>query len=184
MIQYTSNTFGIFQFPTYDPKRQTTTEFTLSSIPLLNRALRITDYGETETLKQLTGEVKQEKARASLEERNIISKNLKSAMNKSDEEALEIAKKTANEVIGKEPSTSEEWTRARRIVKKFMSSIAFGKEDVRVDALIEAASNDEKIVLLRRYRKEMSAEEWLKLKQAVQKYKLVSAEAWNKALED
>lgn len=48
MVEWTINNTGITNFSSYDPSKRTSTEVTVQSTPILNRLLRISDYGMTE----------------------------------------------------------------------------------------------------------------------------------------
>lgn len=62
MVRWTVNEFGLAQFATHDPSEQTTFEVTLQATPLLNRLVRVSDFGLIESDKEAVTNMERERA--------------------------------------------------------------------------------------------------------------------------
>ena len=158
MLQWTMNTLGLSQFTTYDPSKNTTTETILKMTPL-NGVIKISDYGLIEKSNKITTEVKKQSAQQTLEDRKIIDKYVKkysTQWKNGDADEKDIADEATEEILGHYPETDEEIARQKSMRIKMKRALKIGAYDVRYDNLMYAASNKEKIAILKVYQSSMN----------------------------
>ena len=78
------------------------------------------------------------------------------------------------DVLGHAVSNKDEKRRATNIRKKFKISIEKGKSDPKINAMISAYTNEEKVTLLRVYKEIMSEKDFEVLRRELLKYKIIS----------
>ncbi len=151
------------------------------------RFVKVSDYGQTETLNQIKANVQQEQSRERLDENEVINKYIKDAQGSQDE--VNIQKLTAEnkkalveEILGGPPKSADDVTRAGNIVKKYQIGLQRGEADPNVNALINASTNDEKIQLVKEMKDRLSTAEFNKLRITSLKYKIASDEVFIKAI--
>lgn len=179
MVQWTTNTLGVSSFATYDTHKNTGVETFMQTAPFFNRLFKISNYGETEQLREIKSEVKKEVAQRTLKEREIVEKYVQEAT-KDGKPSMFYMTKFANKAIkdalgGHMPRNDEEKKTADRIEKKF--KVLIKKElnnDPRILSLIDAVSSDEKKAILKEIKKDMSSEEWSKIRTLLLKDKIVT----------
>jgi len=128
---------------------------------IIGRFLKITDYGTKETTAKVSGEVRSERARRTIDDRKVVNKYVQEAVRRGlgRISARELERDMIQEVIGHYPlKTKEEAARASALRTKFRSARLKGVGDIYVDSIVDAQSNEEKIELLKRYRAEMEAD--------------------------
>jgi len=154
MLMWTVNQSGVAQFATYDTSTQTTTENVFQTLPLLNRLIKISDYGLQEQENKLTQEKSQQSARNLLIKRETISEMIKSG--KSDEE---ISEEVENKI--KLDPESENYSRSITLIENDIAKERTKQETgARTAPLIKARTNDEKVRILKRYQGEMGEDFW------------------------
>ena len=163
MVQWSANTMGLSQFTTYDPNKGDTIETLVQMLPVINRLLKISDYGRTESDQKLQGEVKTERAKELIKEKEVISKYVNK--NKADYKTGiinidKIGDEVVKEILGHYPKTDEEDARDVSIRKRLKTSMIVGAYGSRVDSLVYANSNKEKVALLNKYKSEMSEDQF------------------------
>lgn len=173
MLQWTANNSGLTQFATYDPVRQTTTEYRLSQIPVVNRAIKITDYGETERLRSITQDIERRRSRELLHEREVIRDYLIQSRDMELNQKRDLQQKLGVEVYG-ERDTSEKRDRFDRLLKKMRTAELRGASDPKIDALIDANTNEEKRALLQDYKERMSVADFEELRGLVTRERIVN----------
>ena len=149
---------------------------------MLGRFIRVTDYGQVEKQKEVTGEVKQEQSKKRLEQNKIINKHV-GLFQKAGGEESEIDKyalDAAREAFKGQIITKDE---DRRFKKKFRVSALRGQNDPKISGLIYANTIDEQLALLGAYRKDMSLDEFKELFEFAQNEKLISTDTARKFLE-
>lgn len=125
------------------------------------RFVRVSDYGQTEKLKSIEKKVEKEQARQTIEERKLISKYIKEARERNIRFNFgSIENEMIREAFDGRPKTKEEVDRAKRLVKKFEISYKRGEADGNTIALIDANTNNAKLELLKRIKKDMSDDEF------------------------
>lgn len=166
MVEWTSNTLGLSQFTTYDPSKGDSVEVAVQAIPLLNRMIKISDYGQTEKAKKIQSSIKQDVAKDTLKDREAISdyvnKNIddyKAGKLNIDQAAAEV---TAD-IIGHDIAGQEDLDKMKNIKGKLERALKLGKYDPNFDSIIYATSNKEKAELLKAYREDLSSDEYTKL---------------------
>jgi hypothetical protein len=143
------------------------------------RFVRSSDYGQTEQLREITNQVKQDKARESLQNKRTVYKYVDMARGMSDTEAQKIKRDMIVEIYGKLPTSKEDRTQARSLEKRFDLLRLRGTVDARVDALLTATSNAEKVELLKNYKASLSPSEFNNLRDFVLSNRIVSESAWS-----
>ena len=138
-----------------------------------SRFIRISNYGQLEKYRSKMYNVKQEKARERIDENKTINDYVKKYQ-KGDGEVVELTHDLISDVLGHAISSKEEKSKADRLIKKFKISIEKGKADPKINALISAVSNDEKVTLMRVYKEIMSEEDFVALRSELLKYKIIS----------
>lgn len=151
---------------------------------VLGRFVRVSDYGQLEKLKGIEKKVEQEKARETLDERKLLNKYIDQAREKNIKFSTSGIE---NELIkesfgGRMPSTKDELSEAKSLVKKFRLSLRRGNADPKVTALIDASSNDVKIEILKELQSEMDTNEFATLRRDLVKNNIVSGEVFNKLI--
>jgi hypothetical protein len=151
------NQGGGIIIPNYTPQDSEMTNLQkLLSLPVLSnilgRWIKVSDYGKTEQLREVTAKVAQEKAIQSIEE----DKKIENAFNeykksdKSNDSYKDIATKMIEDIFGKPLSEikGDDVTKANNSIKKLNMTIIKGRADPNVNALISAPTNDAKAELL------------------------------------
>jgi 16S rRNA G966 N2-methylase RsmD len=180
MVQWTTNNLGFTKFATYDTSKNSGVETFMQVAPWFSSVIKISDYGEQERLKSVTEEVRQEKAKQNLKEREVVKKYIKEA---TAEGKLSLfttttyGNKAVKEILGHMPQSKEEQDHADRIIQKFkVATKRELAEDVRYINIIDANSNDEKKAILKTIKDESSKEEWNKIKSDLLQLKIVTEE--------
>lgn len=153
---------------------------------VLGRFVRVSDYGQLEKLKGIEKKVEKEKARETLDERKLLNKYIDEAREKNIRFSTSgIENELIKESLGgRMPSTKEELSEAKNLVKKFRLSLRRGNADPKVTALIDASSNDVKIEILKELRTEMDANEFAALRRDLINSNIVSGEVFNKLMRE
>lgn len=180
MIQWTTNNLGFTKFATYDTSKNTGVETFMQVAPFFSSVIKISDYGQQEQLKNVTAEVKKEKAKQTLIERDVIKKYVKLA---EEEGKLTIfnatiyGNKAVKEILGHMPQSKDEQDHADRIQQKFkVSTKRQLANDPRYINLIDASSKDEKKAILKTIKEDSTAEEYAKIKNDLLQLKIVTPE--------
>lgn len=156
----------------------------ITSLPVVSniagRFIKSSDYGEVERIREVTGEVRSEKARENIANRNTVYSYVEKAQNKPYNEVQAIKREMVKEVYNGLPQTPEDRTQARNLEKRFDTLLLRGKSDAKVDALITAPSNDEKVALLVEYSITMKPAEFAELKKFIIQNRVVSSEVFQR----
>ena len=150
---------------------------------VLGRWLKVSDYGETEKLKEITGEVDKKKAKEALENRRTVFDAVDAAQGKSYAEANKIKHDMIKAVVGI-PNTPEKRALAQSLANRFDKLRVRGSADRNVDALITAQSNEAKVALLKEFEKNMSTQDFADLKKFIIKNRVVSSAAYQQFLRE
>jgi hypothetical protein len=142
---------------------------------IAGRFIKVSNYGEVEKVREVSNEVRSEKAREGIENRRVVFDYVEQAQGKSYNEIQALKKQMVLDIYGGFPKTPEDRTQARNLEKRFDTLRIRGTADARVDALVVAQSNEEKTALLREYEKSMSVEEYADLKRFIIKNRVVSS---------
>ena len=166
------------------PAKQSTSE-EIVKLPIVSnvigRFIRVSDYGITEQLNKVKANVQSEQAQESLENKDLVNKYVKQALNITDKVKLrQLELDMVKEKFNEQPTTEENITKAKGLITKFRSDLTKGVSSPEVDALISAQTNKEKIELLKNIKTRMTDDEFKVLKNTVLKERIVSAEAFYK----
>ena len=140
---------------------------------IAGRFVRISDYGQLEKYRAKLYEIKGEKARERIDEDKLINEYVKKYQ-EGEGETGELGQDLIMDVLGHAVSNREEKLRATNIRKKFKISIERGKADPKINAMISAVSNEEKVTLMRVYKEIMSEKDFEELRTELLKYKIIS----------
>lgn len=142
---------------------------------VLGRFLKTSNYGETESLRKITDEVKSVNAHESLQNKKTVYDAVDSARGLPYAQANAIKHEMIKQIYGGQPKTPEDRTQARAYEKRFDTLRLRGTADPRLDALLTAQSNDEKVALLKEYKKSMSTNDFNDLKRFIITNRVVSS---------
>lgn len=165
------------------PKTPTLSE-KIVQLPVLSnivgRFLKSSNYGETEQLRKITNEVKSVNAKESIKNKQIIYDYVDQSQGLPYAQAQALKHKMIADIYGGQPKTPEDRTQARAYEKRFDTLRLRGTADPRLDALLVAQSNDEKVALLQEFQKTMSTSDYNTLKQFIIKNRVVSSSVFQK----
>jgi hypothetical protein len=165
--------------PTYTPKGEQTALDKIINAPVLSnilgRWIKVSDYGRSEELKQVSGAVQQEKAKASLERNDAVDAAVKqfNSGDKSLQSRVEIQKKLVKDMVGSSTPAGDQAAEANRLIKKFNLQVLKGRGDANTDSLIYAVSNEEKTQLLLNIKKNMPRDEFVKFVNEMHQQKVI-----------
>ena len=149
------------------------------TLPILSniagRFIKTSDYGEAEQIQKIKNDILTQQAQERLKNRKVVFDYVDKAQGKSYAETSQIKKEMIQSIYGGFPKTPEDRTQARNLEKRFDTLRLRGTADRRVDSLIIAGSNEEKVALLKEYQKTMSNSEFADLKRFIIKYRVVSS---------
>lgn len=152
------------------------------NLPVLSniagRFVKVSNYGETEQLRQISNDVRTDQARESLANRRVIYDYVDQAQGKSYNEQQALKRQMVKDIIGDKVITKEDRQKKSSLEKRFTTLIIRGSADPKVDMLVTAQSNDEKVALLTEYQKTMSKEKFEDLRRFIIKNKVVSSDAY------
>ena len=148
---------------------------------LAGRFLRVSDYGEYESLMKQLNQLQGAEASERLKEDRIINNYIKKAQEDGAKEAelSGYTKDLVKEIMGEIPTDSEGVAKANRLIKKFKLSFVRGGADPKVNALLSATSNDQKIAMLKIFREGMSKDDFVVFEKYLVENKIVSANVIN-----
>lgn len=147
---------------------------------IVGRFIRVTDYGETEKLRKQLNIVKQKEAQEQLRTNEIVNKYLETGIKEKDPQKLrDIEHAMVGEILGRQPQTESEATKARALVKKFKIARIRGFADPKIDVLTSANTNEQKLELLRTFKETMGRDEFVDLEKFVVSEKIVSPDVIN-----
>jgi hypothetical protein len=141
---------------------------------ILGRWVKVSDYGQKETNRQIINDAEQEQARESLRRRELIDEYIE-LYRKDPSKKRELESKLVEEVLGhRSPKDSGEKTTRTNTLKKFEIGILRGEADVNMTSLIDANTNTEKTSILKRLQTVMDEGAYEELVKSAVKYKVIS----------
>jgi hypothetical protein len=147
---------------------------------IAGRFIKVSDYGEVEKVREVSSQVRSERAREGIKNRRVVFDYVSQAQGKNYGEIQALKKAMILEIYGGFPQTPEERTQAKSLEKRFDTLNLRGSADARVDALVVAESNEEKVALLREYKKTMSKEDFEDLKKFIIQNRVVSSSVFQR----
>lgn len=179
--QMGGNVFMKLNYNETVPKNPSLSE-KIVSLPLASniagRFIKVSNYGETEKLRAITDDIKQENARENIANRRVVFDYVDQAQGKSYGEQQALKREMIKEIIGDKIVTKEDRQKKSTLEKRFTTLLIRGEADPQVDLLVTAQSNEEKVALLMEYKKSMSDEKFEELRRFIIKNKVVSGEAY------
>lgn len=145
---------------------------------IAGRFIKVSNYGETEKLRAITNDIKSENARESIADRRVVFDYVDQAQGKSYNEQQALKRQMVKDIIGDKIVTPQDRQKKSTLEKRFATLLIRGEADPRVDMLVTAQSNEEKVALLTEYQDSMSKEKFEELRRFVIKNKVVSSEAY------
>lgn len=157
------------------------------SLPVVSnvagRFIKVSNYGETEKIREISGEIRSESAKQNIKNRRVIFDYVQKSEGKSYNEIQAIKREMIKTMFGGEiPRTKEDRLKAKSFERRFDTLKLRGSADPRVDALVTAQSNEEKVALLTEYSKTMTKENFEELKKFIIKNRIVSGDAFQQFL--
>jgi hypothetical protein len=164
-------------FPSYSPDNPTGLEKVLNApfvSNILGRWIKVSSYGETETLNEVSAGVNQKNAVQTLKNRDILDKAIKSYQaNPGDKRAIQ--NKLVKDIVGKSSgNTGDAKTKETNTIKKFNLGIIHRQNDTNINALIDASTNDSKTQLLKTMKANLSEGEFTRIYNLAKKEKIIS----------
>lgn len=175
MVKWTIGETGLWQFNTYDDQTETSFDAAIKNIPVINRALKSTDYGLTEKEKEAKAVIDKESAQRILREREYLQKAIDQTR-KNPDQKYEVGKQLIKDVIGDNVESSTDKTKRANLIKKYEIGLVKGTVSRELDSLIEADTNAYKLQLLTTYKKTLPAAKYLELKKVAVDNKIISDE--------
>jgi hypothetical protein len=169
MAEWTVNTLGISTFATYDTSKDTTLETFLRVTPWFNRVIKMSDYGLTEDIQKEIGKVKREEAKVSLIKREVVEKYAQ-LIDEPKDITNKMLKMMGEEIYGEKVKDKAKLTSLKTaLLKKLIRG-----DDPRVDAILTATSNKEKLAAINLIKVDLSKEEFNDLRDKLIKFKIIS----------
>lgn len=143
---------------------------------IIGRFVRISDYGQIEKLRAVEQKVEREKARETLQERDLINKYIEKAREGNIRfNTTSIENELVRERYDGRPKSKTDIEDARRLVKKFRISLKRGEADPTTLSLIDANSNAAKLEIIKTVKPNMTSEEFSTLRRQLIKDGIVSS---------
>jgi predicted SprT family Zn-dependent metalloprotease len=172
MVQWTMNQTGQLNFATYDRSGNSTFETVVQVVPFINRLIKVSDFGSTEGLKQIRKETEQFKAQESLMKREEFKKGAEDF--EKGENPLKILKGISEKVYpGEQIDKRKFGVLQKGLVRQILKT---REDDPNVDALLYAASNEEKKRILFKMRDDLSLQEFKKKARLLRNLRVFSNE--------
>jgi len=145
----------------------------LKKTPILNRALKSTDYGATEIEKTADKAAKQKKARASIDRRELLEDAI-DEVREYPETYESVEYDLVKEAVGEPPYDATQKRLVADLRKKFRIGADAGEMSRELDSIVDATYLDDKVRRIKSYKDVLSDEEFVKLIKDGVKYKVIS----------
>jgi len=175
MFYWTLNKIGLGNFTTYDVATKTTIEKIIQFAPILNRALRITDYGLTEQEKEVEKAETREGAIESKKEKDAIVDAVEKYI-KEGGDPLDY-KFDLIESLGIEDKAEK-----TRLKNTFDKEVLKREGDSRTRTIINLRLNTTKIKTLKKYKEEMATEEFEIFLDKLEDNKVISKDVYKEVM--
>lgn len=148
------------------------------------RFVKVSDYGEKEKIKEITTEIRSENAKENIQNRRKIFDYVQKSEGMNPQETNLLKREMIKELFdGEMPKTKEDRQKAQSYERRFDTLKIRGSADARIDSLITAQSNEEKVALLIEYSKTMKESDFEELRKFIIKNRVVSSEAFRSFLQ-
>jgi len=149
---------------------------------ILGRFFRVSNYGETEKLREIQANVQQKEARQSLAEGDAVDKAVLAAI-KADADTRAKQKPFQDQILinvfGKVNVDQIDIPRANRLMKNFRLTLLRGTSDPAIGVLVSATTNAQKIAIMRELRATMPFEEYKAFTIAAVNERVISVDVAN-----
>jgi hypothetical protein len=146
---------------------------------VINRWIKISNIGQYQSDREVINKLRQEEARTTIKQRNIMFDYLKQAIGKSGAEVAEIERNMIEEAVGKIDS-KEKKEQADSLRRRFRLLRIRGEASTEIDMIASMRTNDEKAVLLNRYRSRMGQAEFDSMVRFLMANKIISSDVLRK----
>src|SRR3990167_3467866 len=167
--------------PSWTPKGENVSflERTLNLSVLSNivgRWVKVSDYGQTEKLREIKQESRQEKAKAALETNKKIKEAVEEYTSgiKDEENKTRIERELLRQVFGGQGEVEK--IQVTNLLKKFRISVLRGESDVQVNEVISSQTNAEKLQVLMEIHKTKETEDFNTMVNQLIQYKVISVD--------
>jgi len=153
MLDWLKNSQGLtIILPSYTPEGEMTQLEKILNLPVLsniiNRFLKVSDYGKIEKANRITKEVSKESAIKTLEKREKTNAALKTylAGEQTEKNYKDIAGQLVKDVLGHNPdmNNKEEVAQAKAIEKQFRFAVIAGSNPPEISNVVDATTNQAK----------------------------------------
>ncbi len=178
MVQWTINETGLTKFSTYDPSSNTTIENIVKLVPIINRFIKISNYGQTEELKKLQQQGVQEDAKIRLKKKELLNNYLRE-YKKGKMTSDDVISKTTWEVYGQNATKQN-----LNSVQEMATNMYLRKQnDPYISAITYATDNQDKARIIELAYEKLSFEDFKKLIETSYNFKLISVDIANQAVQ-
>jgi hypothetical protein len=180
-LMWTFNQLGLSRVDVRDRvKNYTTFQQVVNYTPVLNRWIRVSDYGLSENLRKVTAPIEKQEAKARLTKKEALIEKANRWFNGDKD-----FEKLYNELV-KDVYTGQEVDKAalNRLKKDLATRIIAGKGDPELNALIYAQTKEQQKAILKEILKDKTKQEKIDLANVLVTSKIVSVKTWNSAMED
>lgn len=184
MIEWTWNEVGLggyYQFTTYDNSSQSTTETTVKAIPVLNRLLKVSDYGLKESGQAELQKIQKQQATERLAKKDVVKKYADEITAGSRGFTEGTIRQIEKEAFPNERITAQQRSALRKQLGQY---VLRAENDPFVSNLIYSQSNEEKLEVVRQMYDNRNASEVDKTLKKMLQYKVIGADFYYKALRE
>jgi hypothetical protein len=159
MVQWTANNTGQLHFSTYSDSNKTTFEAAVQTMPLINRLLKVSDYGITERLRKTREKIEQRQAKLTLKKRDLLSKGVDDLRAGKSKDVIveDIAKK-----LYESPTK-----RQKDDIRKGLQQEDVRGQNVYLDMIMTARTNEEKELIIAEMYQMYDAKEMRKMERTI-----------------
>ncbi len=176
MVQWTLNQTGLTEFSTYDPSFNNTFENIIKVVPIVNRFIKISNYGQTEELKKIQQQGVQEDSKIRLKKKELLNNYLREYKN-GKMTADDVIYKTTWEIYGQNATKQN-----LNSVQEMATNMYLRKQnDPYISAITYATDNQDKIRIIEMAYEELLFEDFQKFIETSYNFKLISADIANQA---
>ncbi len=182
MVQWTANSFGLSQFTTYDASKNDGVEIAVQVLPLINRLVKISDYGISEKSDVLQKSMEKATAQEQLKEKDLINKYVKKYKDdyaSGEKDIYEINDILTKELLGHDPNDEEEDAKYDSLKVRLKRAMVVGVYDARFDNIVYAGTNKIKVALLKQYQRELNPEDYNSLLESLYDEKVISNDVYD-----
>lgn len=145
---------------------------------IVGRWVKVSNYGQTEQNNMIKAGITQQNAQRALQENQSVSNAIKQyqAGDKSDTSRIAVEKQMIQQTVGTIHNQAT-LDQARQMLQKFKLAVQRGKNDPNVNAIIDATTIKEKVLIMQRIQSEMPHDEWVKYRTSLLNDGILSTQA-------